>query len=425
MRWIVGIENAVIPDMAVDEFAWTRHRERWREDLALAVETGADAIRYGVTWPEVETAPGRYDWSQVDAVLDECSRLGLEPIWDLVHFGVPAHLAGVYLDPEFPAAYVRYAAAFARRYAGVVEKLTPWNEPYISTYFRAGWGIWPPHLTGRDGFAKLFRPLITAIHRGIKAVNEAAPTMLIWLNDGADSFHPVGARPEVASEAAFRTMQRYAPFDVLCGLAAPGHETHDWLVAAGFPAEELARIAIDPVTIDVIGLDYYPETEHDFDLDASGQPVITNATAPVGLARTAADYHQRYGRPLFIAESSASGSDERRRDWIEWNVSEMKRAAEAGVEIVGYTWWPLFDHVDWNTLLQERSGFVCPAGLYHLQPSTLDRRPTAAVDDFRRAAVAAREGADDFMTEPAGAAADVADRASVGSGADELNGGEP
>src|SRR5690606_16173052 len=131
LRWIVGIENAFIPDMGVDQLGWTRHRERWREDLALAVETSADAVRYGVTWPEVETAPGHYDWSQADAVIDECLRLGLEPIWDLVHFGVPAHLSGVYLDDDFRAAYVRYAAAFARRYRGVVEKLTPWNEPYI------------------------------------------------------------------------------------------------------------------------------------------------------------------------------------------------------------------------------------------------------------------------------------------------------
>ncbi|HZJ10483.1 MAG TPA: family 1 glycosylhydrolase, partial [Trueperaceae bacterium] len=196
-------------------------------------------------------------------------------------------------------------------------------------------------------------------------------------------------------EAAFRTLQRYAAFDILSGLASAGHETHEWLTAAGFPADALRRLSDDPVTIDVIGLDYYPETEHDFDVDASGEPVLTTAAAPVGLANTALEYHRRYGRPLFVAESSASGSDERRRDWIAWNVAEMQRATAAGVDILGYTWWPLFDHIDWNTLLQERSGFVCPAGLYHLQPTKhdrtkYDRLATAAVDDFRRAADADR-----------------------------------
>src|SRR5690606_13896765 len=192
-----------------------------------------------------------------------------------------AHLGGVYLDPDFPEALVRYTAAFAARYRGVVGKLTPWNEPYISTYFRAGWGIWPPHLRGREGFARLLRPLVSGLHGAIKAVNQSAPEMRIWLNDGADSFHPL--RREVAAEAEFRTLQRYAAFDLLSGLAVPGQETHEWLVAAGFAAAELATLTADPVTIDVIGLDYYPETEHDFDLDADGQPVITNATEPVGL----------------------------------------------------------------------------------------------------------------------------------------------
>src|SRR5690606_5584142 len=274
----------------------------------------------------------------------EMSRLGLEPVWDLVHFGVPRYLTGAYLDPDFPAAYAAFAEAFARRYRGVVTKLTPWNEPYISVYFRAGWGIWPPHLKGPEGFTRLLSPVMRALHAGISRVRAVAPETRIWLNDGADTFHPL--RPEVAGEAEFRTLQRYVAFDLLHGLAVPGHETHEWLVAAGFPRDELERYASEPQAADVIGLDYYPETEHDLDMSADGEPVTTKAARPHGLATTALAYHQRYGVPLFVAESSASGSDEVRREWLEWNVREMDRAVAGGAEIVGYTWWPLFDHID-------------------------------------------------------------------------------
>ncbi len=389
--WLVGIENANMPDMDVDELTWTGHRERWREDLALASELGATGLRYGITWPEVETAPGRYDFSQVDAVLEEMDRLGLEPVWDLVHFGVPHYLTGGYLDPDFPSAYAAYAEAFASRYRGVVTKLTPWNEPYISVYFRAGWGIWPPHLKGREGFVRLLAPVLRALHQGMSRVRRAAPETQFWLNDGADSFHPV--RPEVAGEAAFRTLQRYAAFDVLHGLAVPGHETFEWLAAAGFPLGELDRYAAQPVPADVIGLDYYPETEHDFDLAPDGEPVITKAARPHGLAATALAYHERYGVPLFVAESSASGSDEVRRGWLEWNLGQIEEAAAGGAEVLGYTWWPLFDHIDWNTLLVERTGFVCPAGLFHLTPTTSDRLRTDAADTFAALARSAGEGA--------------------------------
>jgi len=378
--WMVGIENAVIPDMNVDEYAWTRHRERWREDLALAREAGANAIRYGVTWPEVEQKPGRYDWHGVDEVVDELVRLGLEPVWDLVHFGTPAWLEGGVQHPEFADRFARYAAAFAERYRGTVAKLTPWNEPYITCWFRAGWGIWPPHLTGRDGFVRYLHPLVTGLRRAIREVARVAPDTEIWLNDGADTFHAV--TPDLRQEAAFRSLQRYAAFDLLLGLAEPGQETYDWLRQADFPERDLSD---EPVEIHVIGLDYYPETEHDLVRGEDGPLETPRATNPLGLAATAVAYQLRYDRPLFVAESSASGSDEERRAWIDWNLSEMRVARAGGVDWRGYTWWPLFDHVDWNTLLRQHDGFVCPAGLYHLTPTVSDRAPTDAVDAFRAA----------------------------------------
>lgn len=382
-RWIVGIENAYIPDMHVDELTWTRHRERWREDLALAREAGADAIRYGLTWPEVETSPGSYRWQAIDAVLDELESLGLEPIWDLVHFGVPAHYPGGFLDPAFPEAFERYVEAFAARYRGHVRKLTPINEPYISTLFRAGKGIWPPYLQGDEGFARMLAAIVDALRRGIRAVDRVAPDTEIWLNDGADTFHP--ATPDLAEEAERRTLQRYAPFDLLLGLARPGQETHEALLAAGYPESSLAD---EPVRIDVIGLDYYPETEHLLERGEDGTLRTTVAPRPHGLRVALEAYHHRYDRPLFVAESSASGDDARRRRWIEWNVAEMGAAMRSGVEVLGYTWWPLFDHVDWDSLLTDLRGSVCPAGLYHLRPELTDRAPSDAVDAFRAAAAA-------------------------------------
>jgi beta-glucosidase len=56
------------------------------------------------------------------------------------------------------------------------------------------------------------------------------------------------------------------------------------------------------------------------------------------------------------------------------------------VEVVGYTWWPLFDHVDWNTLLVRRDGYVADVGLFRLTPGRGDRARTDAVDAFRQAA---------------------------------------
>src|SRR5215210_6297664 len=109
-----GIENSypVItgPDGAdrrVDEMEKCGHYERWQEDLGLVRELGLRYLRWGPAWYRVHTAPGRYDWEWTDAVLAELRRLGITPIVDLCHFGVPDWLES-FQNPEFPAALAEY-----------------------------------------------------------------------------------------------------------------------------------------------------------------------------------------------------------------------------------------------------------------------------------------------------------------------------
>lgn len=45
----------------------------------------------------------------------EIQRLGITPILDLLHFGVPDWL-GNFQNPELPVHFAHYAAAVARRY---------------------------------------------------------------------------------------------------------------------------------------------------------------------------------------------------------------------------------------------------------------------------------------------------------------------
>jgi beta-glucosidase/6-phospho-beta-glucosidase/beta-galactosidase len=375
--WAVGIENTHILEMDVDELAWTDHRARWREDLRLARRLGVSHIRYGLPWAELNPAPGIYEWGWADEVIAELERLGLEAIWDLVHFGTPAWLKQGFLDRAFVGALEAYAAAFARRYAGRVDKITPLNEPYISVYFRAGWGIWPPYLKGREGFVRMLFPIVEGVRAAIRAIRAANPKAEIWLNDAADFFHP--ASPDLASEAAQRTLERYTAFDLLLGLARPRQESYEWLRAAGYPE---AGLQAEPVEVDVIGLDYYPETEHELYRAEDGTLAIRVASQPLGLARTLADYHTRYGRPLFIAETSATHDPV---GWLERTLDQVRQARAGGVWVRGYTWWPLFDFYDWDSLLTRLEGRLCPVGLYRLLPARSDRQPTPVAERFRRA----------------------------------------
>lgn len=369
--WAVGIENAHIPEMGVDQLEWTAHRVRWHEDLRLVKELGVSHIRYGLPWAELNPAPGCYEWGWADAVVIELERLGLEPIWDLVHFSTPTYLKHGVLDPDFVPAMEAYARAFARRYKGRVRKITPLNEPYISTYFRAGWGIWPPYLKGRKGFARVLYPMVEGTKAAIRAIREENSEAEIWLNDGADYFHP--ATPELETEARERTEERYAALDLLLG--QPG--SREWLREAGYPEVGLEA---EPVEIDAIGIDYYPETEHLLYRDRLGRRRIRACGGGLGLARTLHDYYRRYRRPLFIAETSAT---KKPLEWLRYSTDEVRKARAEGIPVLGYVWWPFFDFYDWNTLLRRLGGHRCPVGLYALLPTASDRRPTPTLGAFR------------------------------------------
>jgi hypothetical protein len=77
------------------------HYARWREDLALVRDLGLKFLRYGLPYHRVHVGPGQYDWDFADAVMDEMRRLGITPILDLLHFGVPDWL-GNFQNPELP-----------------------------------------------------------------------------------------------------------------------------------------------------------------------------------------------------------------------------------------------------------------------------------------------------------------------------------
>ncbi|MBC8075030.1 MAG: family 1 glycosylhydrolase, partial [Chloroflexales bacterium] len=106
------------------------HYARFKEDLGLVKELGLRVLRYGLPYHRVHLGPDRYDWSFADEAMAEIQRLGITPILDLLHFGVPDWL-GNFQNPELPIHFARYADAVAERYPWV-RFYTPVNEIFVS-----------------------------------------------------------------------------------------------------------------------------------------------------------------------------------------------------------------------------------------------------------------------------------------------------
>ena len=66
--------------------------------------------RYGPPLHLIHQGPGQYDWAFLDEVAAEMQRLGIVPIMDLCHFGLPDWLQN-FQNPEVPHALADYARA--------------------------------------------------------------------------------------------------------------------------------------------------------------------------------------------------------------------------------------------------------------------------------------------------------------------------
>ena len=64
----------------------------------------------------------------------------------------------------------------------------------------------------------------------------------------------------------------------------------------------------------------------------------------------------------------------------------MRRLRAEGFPIIGYTWWPVIDHLDWDGALLHQTGHIHPVGIYRLQRGSggrLERHPTGLRDAYK------------------------------------------
>src|SRR5919202_1726127 len=157
----------------VDELEKTFHYRHWQKDLALVRELGLRCLRYGPPYYRVHAAPDAYDWEFTDLVFAEMRRLGIVPIVDLCHFGVPDWV-GDFQNPDFPELFADYAGAFARRFPWV-QLYTPVNEMFITAVFSAKYGWWNEQRTDDRSYVTAIKNVVRANVLAMQAILRVRP----------------------------------------------------------------------------------------------------------------------------------------------------------------------------------------------------------------------------------------------------------
>lgn len=382
-QWMTGFESSAFPQMGTDELEETQHYRWWASDLVRVREVGITLIRYGIPWHRVNPRPHEYDWRWTDQALDLMQALGITPIVDLFHYGTPLWVDGGIMHPIFGELQGWYARAFAERYPHVLY-YTPTNEPYICAIFGAELAIWYPFLRGDRNAALAIKNVTEGVCRAMAEVRQVRPDARMMIPDTCEYHHaPDGAFKD---EAEFRTERRFLVHDLYQGRVDRDHPMWEYLVRNGVTDRELHWFGEHAERLDILGLDYYPHSEHQLRAGPDGERVDETAEQPLGFAELARQYSQRYGGiPVMLAETNLGASEEERIDWFESLIGQTRMARAAGTPVAGFTWYGAVDHVDWDSMLRVRNLNINPCGMWSLERrgDRLVRIPTALVERYR------------------------------------------
>jgi hypothetical protein len=362
-----------------DELKKTGHWTRYAEDLALVADFGIRYLRYGIPFHVVDRVAGEHDWAWTDGALGALRDAGIEPIADLLHFGVPDDLTGIG-DPALPARFLAYATAFAERYPWI-RWYTPVNEPMVTATLSARLGWWNEQATDDRSFVRAIDNVVTCAVDAMAAIRERRPDAIFLQSDACDSYSP--ANRAAIPAAAFLTQRSYAPWDLTYG-RRPAPPVVAWLAEHGLGEDRLAWFAEHGSSEGcIVGHDYYAGNE--WLVEADGSTRQLGAADRRGYAALARELHAHFNLPFMLSETNYEGPGT--MAWLArtWNATQELRLE--GLPIRGYIWYGFVDHVDWDTALREVNGRANPCGLVGL-----DRRPHPWGELYRDLARAAARG---------------------------------
>jgi len=337
--WLAGFDCASQvqrPYGRLDVTECLQHDRLCEADYRMLLPLGLQTVRDGARWHLIERRPGRYDFSSLEPQRRAAATVGVRVIWDVCHYGCPDGLH--ILSPHFPERFARFAralAAYLQDRGEAAPTYVPINEMSFLAYQAAEAGNFQPYATGRIHEAR--RNLARAAIAGIEAIWEVEPQARIAHTEALIHLVAPAARPDLTALAAQRDEEQFAPLDMLAGRLEPelgGHVRY----------------------LDLVGGNFYFYNEADLD----GANLTRADPRWRHLADLLGDVYARYGRPLFISETTGEGAG--RAEWLAYVAEQAALAFERGLPLEGICLYPVINGLDWDTCKR------VPFGLWDLVP---------------------------------------------------------
>ncbi len=328
--WMAGFESAChinSKGQRLDMIAVTQHDVLADEDYANLRALGLSTARDGVRWHLVDRA-GRYDFSSLTPLAEAARRHGIQVIWNLLHYGWPDDID--LFSAEFVDRFARYCRAVARYFAQQSDEVpfyAPVNEISFVSWAIGYRGFMYPYAVGRSSEVK--KQLVRAAIAGCEAIWEVDRRARFLHTDPLIHILPPRGRPDLAAEAAAKDDAQFDAFEMLAGRLNPELGGH-------------------PRYLDILGYNFYHANEWELPENRLRWEDIPRDDRWVPLHQLLAEVHQRFQRPICLAETSHFGVG--RAPWLAEIGDEARQALLHGIPLEGVCIYPILDRPDWEDL---------------------------------------------------------------------------
>lgn len=376
---------------AIDQY------NRYEEDLGLFAEMGFKTARVSIAWARLyptgeEETPNPEGVAYYRTLFTRMRELGIQPLVTLHHYEVPLALALKYNGWQ-DRRVIEFANRFARtcfeEYGDLVKLWLSFNEvDSVLRHHFVSAGI----LDDNCGELGLQGAMYLALHHQYVAsamatglLHEIVPDAKMGCMLTKLTTYPLTARPDDVAAAQWDELSNlwYGDIQVF------GHYSPLYLkmienqgITLPIQPGDEEILAAHPV--DFVSFSYYQTRCQSTDPDAERTPGNTLVGVknpylesspwgwqidPVGLRISLIELYDRYRKPLFVVENGLGTHDVVTEDgkihddyriaYLKAHIIEMRKAIEAGVEMLGYTTWGPIDIVSAATSqMTKRYGFI-------------------------------------------------------------------
>lgn len=375
------------------------HYHHYKEDIALLSELGLKAYRFSIAWTRIlPDGDGEVNPKGVEFysnLIDECLKHGIEPIITMYHFDLPNELdkVGGWTNPRTMDAFVKFATILFENYGPRVKYWLTINEQNMMILYGPVIGTTKP---GQEGL--LYQSnhyMLLAQAKVFKLCHQMVPGAKIGPAPNISVNYPHTSKPEDNLATLYvNAVRNWLYLDIaVWGKYNP--IAMDYITKKGFKIE----ITDEEMEIlregkpDFIAFNYYntatieayseseAATQGDQQI-ALGDPGYFKGVAneflpftdfgwqvdPLGFRTTLMEIYARYHLPLLITENGlgaydkveedGSINDDYRIDYLKQHITELKRAVETGVDVMGYCPWSAIDLISTHQGFLKRYGFV-------------------------------------------------------------------